>query len=214
MIILAHRGVWKTECDKNTLKSLKKAFCCGYGIETDLRDYCGKIVISHDIADDKSPLFDDLLQIYISSGTGLPLALNVKADGLQKHAKELLQKYKIDNYFFFDMSIPELVVYKKMDLIYFTRQSDIEKEPILYNSSNGIWIDGFYEEWINCKEIQRHLANGKYVSVISPEIHKKDSQGLWRMLKNIDGRKLMLCTDKPGEAEEYFNGKQNKSYLV
>ena len=50
MKILAHRGAWNTSDEKNTVLAIKRAFCHGWGIETDVRDYCGKLVISHDIA--------------------------------------------------------------------------------------------------------------------------------------------------------------------
>ena len=46
MIILSHRGFWKTKDEKNTITSFKRSFDCGFGTETDLRDHDGEIVIS------------------------------------------------------------------------------------------------------------------------------------------------------------------------
>jgi len=43
----------------------------------------------------------EMFEIYNKYDNRLPLALNVKADGLQIKLKELLQVYKITNYFVF-----------------------------------------------------------------------------------------------------------------
>ncbi|EEU7820833.1 hypothetical protein ACPX04_001201 [Campylobacter upsaliensis] len=50
MQILAHRGFWREKNEQNTLASLAKAFEMGFGIETDLRDGGGNLLLSHDIA--------------------------------------------------------------------------------------------------------------------------------------------------------------------
>ena len=75
--ILAHRGCWGNEEEKNTLNAFKKAFELGFGVETDLRDICGKIVISHDMPKGNELSFEDLL--IEMNGRNLPLALNIKA---------------------------------------------------------------------------------------------------------------------------------------
>lgn len=55
MDILAHRGLWHVVEQKNTLSSLTDAVSKGFGIETDIRDYQERLVISHNIADSNSP---------------------------------------------------------------------------------------------------------------------------------------------------------------
>ena len=84
MEILAHRGYWKIESEKNTLQAFQRAFESGYGIETDVRDYMGKLVISHNVADEKCPLFEDVLKLYNKTKCKEYLAINIKADGLQE----------------------------------------------------------------------------------------------------------------------------------
>lgn len=88
MKILAHRGFWNTLEEKNSLKALNRAFQNGYGIETDIRDYLGELVISHNIPDSKSPKLEELLSIYSEEKYDLPLALNVKSDGIQSILKK------------------------------------------------------------------------------------------------------------------------------
>ena len=53
MDILAHRGVWRISEERNSMSSIRAALDAGFGIETDVRDYKGNLVISHDIADEK-----------------------------------------------------------------------------------------------------------------------------------------------------------------
>lgn len=102
MEIISHRGYWKTPDEKNKTVAFKRSFSLGFGTETDIRDFDGELVISHDIANQECISFDDFLNIYkMETGNNrCTLALNIKADGLQYKAKEILDKYKVDNYFF------------------------------------------------------------------------------------------------------------------
>ena len=95
MIILSHRGYWKEIYEKNQKIAFERSFSLGFGTETDIRDYKGNLVVSHDIADDKCISVKELFEIYNKFDNTLPLALNIKADGLQVKLKELLEEYKI-----------------------------------------------------------------------------------------------------------------------
>ncbi|MDN2816508.1 hypothetical protein PAJ50_08790, partial [Campylobacter jejuni] len=79
----------------------------------------------------------------------LPLAVNIKADGRQIPLKKLIQKYKITNYFVFDMSVPDALLYIDLNFNVFTRQSEYEKEPSFSDKACGIWMDEFYSHWID-----------------------------------------------------------------
>lgn len=205
MRILAHRGLWEQENEKNSVNAVIRAYRNGFGIETDLRDYRGKLVISHDIATEGSPPAEELFLEYAKAGSDGFLALNVKADGIQWHIKQMVGHYHVKNYAVFDMSIPEMVVYEKMGINFFTRQSEIESEPAMYDKACGVWMDEWAEDWIRGDTVEGHLRNGKYVGVISPEIHGRDKARLWDELKYIKSDKLMLCTDTPLEARRFFD---------
>lgn len=205
MNILAHRGFWSTLEEKNSIQSLTNAIGCNWGIETDIRDYNGKLVISHDIPTSSSEMVEIFFENYYEGKHNEFLALNIKSDGIQTLLLEQLYKYHIENYAVFDMSIPEQVVYDRLGMKYFTRQSDLEVVPVMYEKALGVWIDTWYEEWITAEIICDHLEKGKNVAVISPEIHGRDECELWNILKNIHSDKLWLCTDKPKEAERFFN---------
>lgn len=208
MKVLAHRGFWKTADEKNSLCALERAFSAGFGIETDIRDYKGRLVISHNIADESSFALENVFDSYCSHGCPGTLALNVKADGIQDKLQALLDKYDIRDYFMFDMSIPEQVVYRDRGFTFFTRISDIETSPVQYEDASGIWMDGFYNtDWIDEKSIAAHLKNGKKVCLVSPELHGKPYDRLWNIIKTNGlhpDENLLLCTDVPDEAVKYF----------
>ncbi len=200
-MILAHRGYWLKEEEKNTKIAFKRAFDNGFGIETDLRDIKGEIVISHNMPTGNEMTFEELLQLL--NGKNLPLALNIKADGQAEEIKRLLQKYNHTNYFTFDMSIPEMVVQHKVGLKVFTGQSDIVPESILFEQAQGVWLDCFNSDWFGEKEINEILNKNKKVCIVSPDLHKRDYKSVWEKYKNISG--IMLCTDYPREAKKFFN---------
>ena len=208
MNILAHRGIWQQQEEKNTKKALISAFQMNFGIETDIRDYKGELVVSHDIATDSSIALEELFQIYKELDSGQTLALNVKADGLGPLVKELLEKYQITNYFLFDMSVPEMVSYRVRNLNYYSRFSDIEKNPVLYENAIGIWYDSFFDESvINMKQIERFLDDGKRVCLVSAELHGREYEVLWREIREHQSisNQILLCTDYPEYARRFFN---------
>lgn len=199
--IVAHRGYWKNKGEKNTKTAFERAFDNGFGVETDLRDIKGTIVISHNMPVGNEVTFEEFLQIL--DGRNLPLALNIKADGQADEIKRLLEKYNHTNYFTFDMSIPEMVVQHKIGLNVFTGLSDIVTTPILFEQAKGVWLDCFNSDWFGEKEILNILNQGKDVCIVSPDLHKREYKCAWEKYRNISG--IMVCTDYPDEAMGYFN---------
>jgi len=208
MVILSHRGYWKAESEKNTLAAFERSFKLGFGTETDVRDLNGRLVISHDPPRGDPISFEAFLKSYRNANIDQPLALNIKADGLQSMLMAELQKHGILKYFLFDMSVPDMVTSLRYQLPVYTRHSDVESTPVLYENATGVWMDSFQMDWITEKSILEHIQNGKEVCVVSPELHGRNEASLWQKLKalhNSTTRNLMLCTDKPEEALEYFN---------
>lgn len=209
MLILSHRGYWNQAEEKNKPPAFHRSFALGFGTELDVRDYCGKLVISHDIADSTCLEFDRFLEIYCEHDKGLYIAINIKADGLHSQLSSFLKKYSIENYFVFDMSVPDALGYLNYKIKTFTRQSEFEEVPSFYEQADGVWMDEFNGHWITALEVNRHLENGKKVCIVSPELHRRDHLAVWRdykgLAKAVSAEKLMLCTDLPEEAKEYFN---------
>lgn len=208
MEIIAHRGFWKEMNERNTMTALKRAAESGIGTETDFRDYMERLVVSHNVADANSPLAEEFFKLY--QRTKCTLALNVKADGIQELLKELLTKYEIENYFCFDMSIPDTLGYIDSGLKFFLRQSEYETINSLYEKADGVWVDGFVDDkWITKDLILDHRRKGKKVCIVSSDLHSRDYSLLWREFKNkeiLEDAGVILCTDYPDKAKEYFYG--------
>ena len=232
--IIAHRGLWqdtKNPNDKsaqNTLKAFERAFESGFGVEMDLRDFAGQIVISHDIATPKAPPLREFLTLHASFCTPHftpPLALNIKADGLQALLKRALSGFG-GEYFAFDMSLPDTLGYAHSGLCFYLRQSEFEPRPSralgeIYKNASGVWLDGFFENFLRQKHILEHLKNGKKLCIVSPELHNLDFTKEWKKLRQIlkkiqansenlglceqNLRQIALCTDYPFQAREFFD---------
>jgi hypothetical protein len=206
MNIISHRGYWIDNIEKNTSISFERSFRLGFGTETDIRDYNGNLVISHDIPSGGSISIDDFFNIYNRQSNRI-LALNIKSDGLQSILKKKIEEHKIQNYFVFDMSIPDSIGYINNGIKVFSRQSEYEKTPVFYDQVEGIWLDSFNEEWYDYYLIVNHLKQGKKVAIVSSELHGRDQIRLWKFIKvnNLDNEeKLILCTDFPELASKYF----------
>lgn len=209
MNILAHRGYWNNRIEKNSPNALRVALEKGFGFESDIRDYIGRLVISHNIADSSCQNAEEVFQLLHEYKDEYCFAINIKADGLKEILYRLLHKYNIKNYFLFDMSIPQMVEFREMGLRYFTRQSEVEPFPNMYEDAAGVWIDGFWStDWITEELLSGHIEEGKEICIVSPDLHGNDNyKDFWKLIKyfNLDFEKVFLCTDHPDEAREFFN---------
>ncbi|MCX8130436.1 MAG: glycerophosphodiester phosphodiesterase family protein [Clostridia bacterium] len=207
MNILAHRGFWTEQHEKNSMAAFKRAFDAGFGVETDIRDKDGELVISHDIPLNSVTTLHEFLEIYKQYGNQPYLALNIKADGLCRLLKEYLDSSRVENYFVFDMSIPDELEYIKSGLKVFTRQSEFEPLPVFYESSKGVWIDCFESDWIDYAKIMEHLSNKKQVCIVSPELHGRPAFPVWSAFCKApikQNNEVFICTDSPESARRFF----------
>jgi hypothetical protein len=208
MRILSHRGLWLEPAEKNTVESFARSFRAGFGTETDIRDLDGALVIAHDPPRRGAVTAEDVLALHAAIDPTLPLALNVKADGLQTMTAALLERFGLTSAFVFDMSIPDMLHWLKAGVPVYTRLSDVEPEPLLLDRCAGIWLDAFHSNWWDATTLDKHSAAGRSICIVSPELHRRDHLPVWEQLAAaaniIDTGNLMLCTDFPLAAEEYF----------
>jgi len=208
MIILSHRGYWNTSRPKNSIEAFEYSFDLGFGTETDFRDFDKRLVISHDPPTTDALPADELFHALAKRNPALPLAVNIKSDGLQSMLKQALTLHGIKNYFLFDMSIPDAVTCINAGLRVFTRQSDIEPLPNFYKEAAGVWMDAFSDDhWLTIEAIETHLDAGKEVCLVSPELHGRSSVPFWNRLRDsriVDHSSLMMCSDLPEEAQAHF----------
>ncbi len=209
MLILSHRGYWLTPQEKNTPRAFARSFHLGFGTELDLRDLAGRLVVSHDPPGANALPAEVLFGIHDGIDPQLPLALNIKADGVQQLLLPIVGDGTLRNVFLFDMSVPDAVQWLRTPLPVFTRHSDVEREPAFYDQAAGVWLDGFRSDWWDASVIARHVDAGKKVCIVSPELHGREHRKVWERLAaggfGAESR-VMLCTDHPVEARGAFDG--------
>lgn len=208
MKIISHRGYWKSAPEKNTFAAFQRSFSLGFGTETDVRDHEQRLVVSHDMATGEEINLIDFLRLASTVPTASPLtlALNVKADGLAAVMSKALTSYSELDCFVFDMSVPEMRSYFEANIPVFTRMSDVEQDPVWLDRVAGVWLDSLESEWYETSDVLRILRTGKRVCIVSPELHHRPHQTMWTKIKPLaQESNLMLCTDFPEHAAEFFN---------
>jgi hypothetical protein len=137
----------------------------------------------------------------------LPLALNIKADGLAGALSQAMKNYDRDCWFVFDMSIPDMRSHIEVGNPVFARMSEVEQHPIWLEKVTGVWLDSFKETWFENSLILDTISRGKKVCVVSPELHGRDPAQQWEQLRPLSScEDLILCTDLPVAANQFFFG--------
>jgi hypothetical protein len=207
--ILAHRGFWRDPAEKNSIGALERALRAGYGIETDLRDLAGELVVSHDPPLPGALPLSQFLDLYAALGSHATLALNVKADGLAPMLRQALAIRGIGRYFTFDMAIPDALHYLALGMPAFTRSSEYEEPPAFLDRAAGLWMDGFSSAWVPATSVAARLAAGTTIALVSPELHHRPHRDAWAAWRPVFAvhrgpARIMLCTDFPEEAAAFF----------
>jgi glycerophosphoryl diester phosphodiesterase len=205
MRIIAHRGVWESHDEQNSLAALIRANDLGFGIETDVWALNDSLVISHDPpqTEFKYCHLDNLMDS-IAHPAG-PLCINVKSDGcaaLLKRYESVLRHWE---WYAFDMSMPETIRFQGLSLPFLERVSEIEyTNPAI--TPAGRWLDCFHGQ-LNEKAALDLAASDSPVFVVSPELHGHSHLDFWEELSQVrPGLKvpIAICTDFPVEAMAFF----------
>lgn len=206
MIVMSHRGYWKDSAEKNQAVAFERSFSLGFGTETDVRDSSGRLVISHDMPTGGEMTLEALLDLL--GPADLPLALNIKADGLAGALRDMMRGRPQRAWFVFDMSVPDMRSHLAVGNPVFTRVSEVESEPSYYERCRGVWLDAFEQDAWRAERIPRFVADGKQVCIVSPELHGREPAPFWEALRTagpaVLGDDVLLCTDLPEQARDYF----------
>lgn len=191
MKIIPHRGCWNKDIPANSLTALKKAFDYYDGAEFDIRDGLSDVVIAHDAFQKNAETLESFFKTLGKSEKMKFFAINIKADGLGKRLKELLELYEIKNYMCFDLSFPESVKYLQLGLKVADRVSDLEKNDV--HSASSLVIDCFEEEI----DLIPYSAMNIPVLLISPELHGRNEDEFRQQVRKLKFVNVMVCTDHP-----------------
>ena len=194
----------------NTLDQLSK-LGVEDGAEIDIRYHNNELVLHHDPFGHhvNSPLlFESFLKSWTYNG---PLILNLKSEGVEDACIKLMTSYKIDNWFFLDISMPFLVKYSliasKNSLLGFSpsnlavRFSDFE--PFEYAISfrgraSWVWIDTFQSLALNHENYEK-LTDAKFqLCLVSPELQGGSEEDILSMKALIKDFSIdAVCTKFP-----------------
>ncbi|CNH69966.1 Uncharacterised protein [Yersinia frederiksenii] len=207
MKIISHRGYWNNNDEKNSLTAFERSFDLGFGVETDVRDLNKTLIVSHDMPCGGELTLKELFKLL--EGRNLPLALNIKSDGLVDQLNQIIKEENISDSFVFDMSVPDQFSYiKNGNISVFTRMSEYERDATFYEECEGVWLDAFHSTWYDMNLISTLLSDNKQVCIVSPELHKRDDyKMLWSLMRGSEISKddrIILCTDFPVDAAEFF----------
>jgi hypothetical protein len=122
--------------------------------------------------------------------------------------KEMLLAHHIEQYFVFDMSIPDAVQYLRASMPIAARLSELEEGTQLLERADTIWLDAFYGEWYTDDLILSLQDKNKRVCIVSPELHGRPHDQLWTRLRRLPKHaqtELYLCTDFIDEAGRLFD---------
>ena len=205
MKIICHRGLWKKKVQQNEKYACVMGQKMFDGIEIDLKNHAGEIVLSHDPINNGQTLtrLEDLFKENQFSF----YALNIKEDGLGPKLKKLIIKHKIKNYMCFDLSRPEWLTYRNLNLKSFDRFGD--EDPLPTHIDQGLVLDIFNQRsYIKVITHLTRLTDQVDLFIISPGLHGQDPIQFWRKLKKLSLHwkgTLYLCTDHPQKADHFFN---------
>lgn len=191
--IFAHRGYWKDQnLVPNSSHALAHAADFSFGIETDIRNDSSGNWVAHD---------PDQIAMRIPAHSifdyNTRVAINIKSDGLSSFALENISRVHSTNSFFFDGSIPQMLLLKKLSIPHALRLSEYERD--LPWSPNAIWLDAFESDWWLEMGLESFLASNEII-VVSPELHGRAPEFVWDAIFNLDAEvrsRISICTDRP-----------------
>lgn len=191
MLIIHHR--------RNTIAELE-ATSPEYGVEIDLRSRGADLILAHD------PFVGgQLFSAWLGHYRHRFLIVNVKEEGLEKAALELLAKAGVTDFFFLDQSFPFLLkTALSGERRSAVRVSEFETIHTALNMArlvDWVWVDTFTHLALDGDEARRLKSAGLKLCLVSPELLGRTGAEPIRQIRGelasrgivIDG----VCTKTP-----------------
>ena len=147
-----------------------------YGVELDIRDHWdGRIYIQHHPFQ-KGEDFEEYLKVYRH---GI-MIVNVKSERIELKARELLERYQIEDYFFLDSSFPMIRLLaelgeKRMALRY-SEWEGMDTIRRMAGQVNWIWVDCFTKLPLTKADYLEMKQLGYQVCLVSPELQGQEEK--------------------------------------
>ena len=158
----------------NKLENLKQ-LPTEFGVEIDLRDRGERLILEHDPftdGEDAEPYFANY-----KHGT---LILNIKSERIEFRILELIEKYKIENYFFLDSSFPMIYqLFKRSErrsAVRFSEFESIDTVLKLKGLVEWVWVDCFTHLPITQGSYAILKDAGFKLCLVSPELQGRPEE--------------------------------------
>lgn len=153
------------------------------GIELDLRDKGGKLILSHDPFSDGEDF-----EAFLKKFNKELIILNIKSERIEYKVLELLKKYNVQKYFFLDSSFPMIYQLNKINekniAIRVSEFEPIESVEKVKDMVKWVWIDCFNDFSLDKNTYNIIKKLGLKICLVSPELqgHRIDKI---QVFKNI-----------------------------
>lgn len=167
-----------------------------YGVELDLRPDGERIIIHHDPFTQGED-FEEWLKYYKHSF----IILNTKAEGMEARILALMEKYKIENYFFLDLSLPFLIKYMKKGVskiaVRFSEFEPLEFVMKFAGKVEWVWVDCFTDLPLNPDNytmLKKHFK----LCLVSPELQGYEVSRIEEFKEKLQDMPVdAVCTKRP-----------------
>ena len=187
MIYIRHRV--------NRVEDLKKV-PESEGVEIDLRDFAGEIVLQHD------PFKDgEKFELFLKRYAHAFLILNIKSEGIEEKVLELVLARGIQDFFFLDLSFPAMMkLVRNGENRIAVRYSEFEPEAqalALKGKVKWIWADCFTRiPWT--PEAYNALKSTFKICLVSPELQNHSPDWILDFKKSFANYPVdAICTKYP-----------------
>ncbi len=140
-----------------------------FGVEIDLRDREHGIILQHD-----PYLGGELLEDFLTHYRHGTLILNVKSERVEFKAIEILQRLKIDEYFFLDSSFTMINHFTRLNnkrfALRFSEFESIETCLAMAGRLEWVWVDSIEKLPLSPEVFALLKSNGFRVCLASPEL--------------------------------------------
>jgi len=187
MQIIAHR--------RNTVEELK-ATPAEYGIETDIRSYGDRLIVSHE------PFLDAVsFNEWIKYFQHKTLILNIKEEGIEYRIKEIVERRGIKDFFFLDLSFPYLLKMvntgEKRVAVRFSEFESLDTVLGFVGKADWVWIDCFTK--LALTRASYDALHGRFkLCVVSPELQGRSLEEIKSFRRELGSFDIdAVCTKNP-----------------
>ena len=165
------------------------------GIETDIRDFNKKLVLSHNPYKNS-----EKFKKFIKFTKRRLIFLNIKSYGIIKDILKIVKNKK--NIYFLDLAFSEIdyLINKKLSdkiVLRFSIYEKFDLQKKYFKKIDWIWYDFFKNKYISKKEYLYLNKFKKKICIVSPELLNKSKQDVIKLIKHLNKNNInvdAICT--------------------